>query len=236
MGSPSSSPLAARTRLTRGWHCQNKHSAAAGLADSPLTMGAGCSGGDSALLPDDRFSPSKLKKVEQLFRTYDTDNDNEIDATELMAVMRSLGHNPTPTDIEHMIRSADGSHVVDEHCTATGSCTGTVNLSEFIDLMSRESEATDLESEVREAFAMQDTDADGYISTQALMRFLSKNFYGRVLDQNTSCALHADSDGDGRISADEFVAVVMRRTMPKRTNSEIESIGQTPPGSDVPAS
>ena len=107
-------------------------------------MGAGCSGGDSALLPDDRFSPSKLKKVEQLFRTYDTDNDNEIDATELMAVMRSLGHNPTPTDIEHMIRSADGSHVVDEHCTATGSCTGTVNLSEFIDLMSRESEATDL--------------------------------------------------------------------------------------------
>ena len=92
------------------------------------------------------------------------------------------------------------------------------------------------ESEVREAFAMQDTDADGYISTQALMRFLSKNFYGRVLDQNTSCALHADSDGDGRISADEFVAVVMRRSMPKRTNSEIESIGQTPPGSDVPVS
>merc|ERR1712166_1220428 len=129
MGSPSSSPLAARTRLTEAAHCQNKHSAAAGLADSPLTMGAGCSGGDSALLPDDRFSPSKL---------------NEIDATELMAVMRSLGHNPTPTDIEHMIRSADGSHVVDEHCTATGSCTGTVNLSEFIDLMSRESEATDL--------------------------------------------------------------------------------------------
>ena len=83
------------------------------------------------------------------------------------------------------------------------------------------------EAEVREAFAMQKTDADGYMSTAALMHFLSKNFYGRVLDQNTSCALRADSDGDGRISADEFVAMVMRRTMPKRR------IGQTPPGSDV---
>ena len=125
-------------------HCRNKHSAAVELADSPLTMGAGCSCGDnsSALLSEDcSFTPNKLKRVEQLFRTYDTDNDNEIDATELMAVMRSLGHNPTPTDIEHMIRSADGSHVVDEHCTGTGSCTGTVNLTEFIELMSRESEA-----------------------------------------------------------------------------------------------
>ena len=64
------------------------------------------------------------------------------------------------------------------------------------------------EVEVRETFAMLDTDGSGYITIASLLRFMNKHF------ENEGGKMQAllndgDLDGDDKISSDEFVAAIM---------------------------
>jgi len=91
-------------------------------------MGGCC--GASAVAPEhDELTPRTLAKISEMFHKYDTDNDQHISFNELLAAMRSMGHNPMPAELEHMIREVDNTN------------TGMVNFDGFIDLMTREWEA-----------------------------------------------------------------------------------------------
>ena len=91
-------------------------------------MGACC--GASAVAPEhDELTPRTLAKISEMFHKYDTDNDQHISFNELLAAMRSMGHNPMPAELEHMIREVDNTN------------TGMVNFDEFVDIMTREWEA-----------------------------------------------------------------------------------------------
>merc|ERR1712070_55138 len=190
----------------RGRHC--------GWCDGRSSeMGADCSCNSTIANAPENYdlTPRRVQSITDLFRKFDTDADNEIDANELTAVVRSMGHNPTMADIQHMISEADASYTVHK-----GSKTGTINLDEFITLMTREFDEGNLEIEVRESFKMLDLDADGYISLQTLVRFLSKN---NMSDTSGIEELGSDLDAKDRISAEEFVAIIMRKPLPRRTPS-----------------
>jgi len=166
----------------------------------------GCCGASTVAPEHDELTPRTLEKISEMFHRYDTDNDQYISFNELLAVMRSMGHNPMPAELEHMIREVDNSN------------TGMVNIDGFVDLMTREWEAGNPEVEVRETFAMLDTDGSGYITIASLLEFMNKHFENDG-DKMEALLNDGDLDGDGKISSDEFVAAIMPN-LPKSQDSK----------------
>jgi Ca2+-binding EF-hand superfamily protein len=66
--------------------------------------------------------------------------------------MRSLGQNPTEAELKDMIHEVD----------ADGD--GTIDFSEFLDLMARKMKDADSDEELKEAFKVFDKDQNGFIS------------------------------------------------------------------------
>ncbi|RWW24937.1 hypothetical protein GW17_00010745 [Ensete ventricosum] len=71
---------------------------------------------------------------------------------ELGTVIKSLGQNPSEEELQEMIREVDSDG------------NGTIELAEFVSLMSRKVKETNVEEELKEAFKIFDKDQNGYIS------------------------------------------------------------------------
>lgn len=125
-------------------------------------------------------------------------NIGTIELHELQSVMRKLGQNPTQAELMEMINSVDdnGDNEID--------------FNEFLILMKSRIGERDPEKELRDAFAVFDTDNSGSIDRKELKRILKK------LDQKlTDAELDAmmaevDTNGDGEISFEEFKALMVR--------------------------
>lgn len=76
--------------------------------------------------------------------------------------MRSLGQNPTETELYEMIEEID----------TTGS--GTIDFPEFLTMMARKARQDDSEEEIRQAFEFFDRDGNGYISVAELQYAMNK--------------------------------------------------------------
>ena len=84
--------------------------------------------------------------------------------------MRSLGQNPTKSELQEMINEVD----------VNGN--GTIDFSEFLNLMSRKMKDVDSEEELKEAFRVFDKDQTGFISAQEL-RHVMTNLGEKLSDE-----------------------------------------------------
>ena len=119
----------------------------------------------------------------EAFSLFDKDGDGKITAKELGTVMRSLGQNPTESELQDMMNEVD----------ADGN--GTIDFSEFITMMGRKMKDTDSEEEIREAFKVFDKDGNGYIS-QAELRHVMANL-GEKLTEEELEEMIREGDVDG---------------------------------------
>ena len=72
------------------------------------------------------ISVEKLKEFSEVFKQYDADGNGLLDASELGPLLRSLGRNPSESELQDIIR------VFDEDKT------GTISLPEFLAIVSRD--------------------------------------------------------------------------------------------------
>jgi calmodulin len=111
--------------------------------------------------------------------------------------MRKLGQNPTEADLIEMINSVDdnGDNEID--------------FEEFLTLMKSRVGERDPEKELRDAFAVFDTDGSGSIDRKELKRLMKK--LGQALTEAEIDAMmdEVDSNGDGEISYEEFKAMMV---------------------------
>lgn len=155
----------------------------------------------------EHLTEDQITEFKEAFSLFDKDGDGSITTKELGTVMRTLGQNPTEAELQDMISEVD----------ADGS--GTIDLSEFLNLMARRMKDGDTEEELKEAFRVFDKDQNGFISATEL-RHVMVNLGEKLTDEEVNEMIReADADGDGQINYQEFVKVMMA----KRRQSTMDS-------------
>eukprot|EP00004_Rigifila_ramosa_P025521 TRINITY_DN7653_c0_g1_i1.p1 TRINITY_DN7653_c0_g1~~TRINITY_DN7653_c0_g1_i1.p1 ORF type:complete len:176 (+),score=59.80 TRINITY_DN7653_c0_g1_i1:78-530(+) len=145
----------------------------------------------------DQLSEEQIAEFKEAFSLFDNDGDGTITTKELGTVMRSLGQNPTETELQDMVNEVD---------TDTN---GSIDFPEFLAMMARKMKDTDSQEEIREAFKVFDKDGNGFISA-AELRHVMTNVGEKLTDGEVDEMIReADVDGDGQINYDEFVKMMM---------------------------
>eukprot|EP01147_Barroeca_monosierra_P006942 gene6942-7602_t len=139
----------------------------------------------------------EIKRLGKRFRKLDTDGSGTLSVTEFMAIPE-LQQNPL---VERVLAIFDDNG------------DGEIDFEEFIKGISLFSVQGDREKKLRFAFQIYDVDGDGYISNgelfQVLKLMVGNNLKDTQLQQIVDkTIIYADKDGDGRVSFEEFAAVV----------------------------
>ncbi|KAK0737756.1 hypothetical protein B0T18DRAFT_233863 [Schizothecium vesticola] len=142
------------------------------------------------------LTPDQVEQFRQVFDVFDKDHTGDITASELGAVMKELGLNPSDAELEDLVNEADLNK------------DGVICFDEFLNLMSQTVKETDTEQELVNAFRVFDKDNSGTISTEELrnvLRSLGENLTDAELDEMIKLA---DKNGDGHIDYQEFASIM----------------------------
>jgi len=146
-----------------------------------------------------RIPPSaeEIAAYRHAFSLFDADGNGTISISELHEVMKSLGQNPTRTEIEDMVNEVDTDR------------NGSIDFEEFCKMMTTPTKDVDFEAEMKSAFRVFDLDGSGTISLEELRRVMKS--FGEILteDELDSMIKEVDKNGDGSIDYEEFVNFMM---------------------------
>ena len=135
----------------------------------------------------------KETEYREAFAMFDKNGDGTITITELGSVMKSLGNNPTDTELQDMINEVD----------ADGN--GKLEFLEFCNLMDRQTKDISQEDELRERFKLFDKDGNGLIDRDELaiaLQQLGEKLSEEEIDEMLE---DCDTNGDGQIDFEEFM-------------------------------
>ncbi|CAG8053197.1 unnamed protein product [Penicillium olsonii] len=147
----------------------------------------------------DSLTEEQVSEYKEAFSLFDKDGDGQITTKELGTVMRSLGQNPSESELQDMINEVDADN------------NGTIDFPEFLTMMARKMKDTDSEEEIREAFKVFDRDNNGFISAAELRHVMTSIGEKLTDDEVDEMIREADQDGDGRIDYNEFVQLMMQK-------------------------
>merc|ERR1712080_29587 len=124
------------------------------------------------------------------------DGDGSVASSQVSAIMRSFGQNPSEAEIQDMVNKVD----------MDGS--GMLSFPEFLTMMGLKAESENAEDEIREAFQVFDGDGNGFINRQELAVVMGN--FGESLTQEEIQGMidQADIDGDGVINYEEFYTMM----------------------------
>ena len=145
------------------------------------------------------ISGTKKAEYKKAFDIYDKDKDEKINLTELGNIMKSIGQNPSESELQDMINEID----IDGE--------GVITFDGFISLMEKKLRDADTEEELIESFKVFDKDGNGLISSENLRDVvvsLGMKFSQEEIDEMIR---EADNDGDGFINYEEFVNCVLNK-------------------------
>ncbi|BFZ55993.1 Calcineurin subunit B [Savitreella phatthalungensis] len=152
------------------------------------------------------LSPEEIERVRRRFLKLDQNGNGTINRNEFLALPQ-VASNPLANRLFAVIDQDAG---------------GDVDFREFIEALSTFSTKGGNDEKLRFAFKIYDIDRDGYISNGELFLVLKMMVGNNLRDVQLQqivdkTIMEGDRDGDGRISYDEFKAVVGSADMSQMT-------------------
>ncbi|XP_042033050.1 calcium-dependent protein kinase 10-like [Salvia splendens] len=147
----------------------------------------------------EHLSVEEVEIIRDMFALMDTDNDGKITFEELKAGMRKVGSQLPDPEIRLLMDVAD----VDGN--------GVLNYGEFV-AVTIHLQRMENEGHFRKAFTFFDKDESGYIELDELREALVGDSGEPELEVLNDIMRDVDTDKDGRISYDEFVAMMKTGT------------------------
>eukprot|EP00064_Thunnus_orientalis_P012729 superscaffoldBa00001989_g12764 len=131
-------------------------------------------------------------EFKECFSLYDRQRKGKIEARELIIVMRCLGSNPTPSEVQrHLL-----SHDIDR--------AGELDFSTFLSIMHRQLQQEAPEEEILEAMRMADKEQKGFILASELRAKLT-GLGEKLTDKEVDELLkEAGVGADGRVHCEQF--------------------------------
>ncbi|GBL50091.1 Calmodulin [Candidozyma auris] len=150
----------------------------------------------SLILRAEKLSEEQIAEFKEAFSLFDKDSDGKITTKELGTVMRSLGQNPSESELTDMINEVDINS------------DGSIDFPEFLTMMARKMKDTDSEAEIAEAFKVFDRNGDGKISAAELRHVLT-SIGEKLSDADVDQMIkEADTNNDGEIDIQEFTQLL----------------------------
>merc|ERR1712217_97771 len=137
-------------------------------------------------------APSEAK-VKEAFEWYDQDRKGVIKVDKLGVVVRSLGYNPTSSELKSMVSTGD----------AEGN--GTIDFATFKELMANKKKDEDSEDEIVKAFKSLDHDNSGFVNVKELRLVLTSTGEKLSAQEIQEMVDEADPQKTGKVNYKEFV-------------------------------
>ncbi|XP_035548327.1 calmodulin-2/4-like [Juglans regia] len=133
------------------------------------------------------------------FRLLNKGSDGCITTKELQTVMRSVGLSPIEAELQDMINKVDagGGDIM--------------NFAVFLNLMAERTKDINSDGVLKVAFRVFDKDQNGFISAAELRHVMTILGEKPTDEEVDEMIREADVDGDGQISYEEFVLVMMAK-------------------------
>jgi len=146
------------------------------------------------------LTKSEADELKDAFSLFDKDGSGTICMTELGSVMRAVGQNPTQQELEDIMNKAD----LDK--------SGSLTYDEYLNIINSYSLGkSDVEIQLRQAFLVFDRDKTGFLNRKELQEVLCGMGEPLSLNETEYVMSKIDTDKDGQIDVDEFVAFLIGR-------------------------
>ncbi|KMZ63815.1 putative Calcium-dependent protein kinase [Zostera marina] len=147
----------------------------------------------------DHLSTEEVEDIKEMFKTIDTDNDGIISCEELKIGIAKSGSQLADSEVQLLIEAVDSNGK------------GKLDYGEFVAAyLHLQRMAND--EHLRRAFSFFDKDGNGYIEPEELREALVEEGSADSADVANDIFHEVDTDKDGRISYDEFVAMMKTGT------------------------
>ena len=148
------------------------------------------------------LTEDEIEEIKEAFDLFDTDGSGTIDPKELKSAMESLGFEAKNQTIYQMISDLDKD----------GS--GAIDFDEFLDMMTARLSDKDSREDINKVFRLFDDEKQGAITIKNLRR-VAKELGETMTDEELLEMIErADSDGDGRVTAEDFYNIMTKKAFP----------------------
>ena len=147
----------------------------------------------------ENLTEETINQFRYFFDLFDKDSSGTITTKELGTIMRNLGQNPSEEELKQMIREVD----------LNGD--GTIDFKEFLCLMIKKMDDSEIDNELHEAFNAFDLDQDGYITPHELRNGMINLGEEYSPEEAEEMIKEGDLDNDGRIDYDEFMKIILSK-------------------------
>ena len=138
----------------------------------------------------------QIAEYKEAFALFDHKNNSTISKKDLPTVLRSLGQNPSESEVTDMQQLADPDN------------SGTVDFDTFLSLIQTKMKEQDSEGEIRESFRVFDKEGNGRISSSELRHIMTTLGEKLTEDEVDEMLTEAEADGNGMINYEVFAKVL----------------------------
>ena len=146
------------------------------------------------------LTEDEVLEIKEAFDLFDSDKSGEIDTSELKEALKGLGIDAKNQTLQNMINDIDRNS------------SGTIDFNEFIEMMTAKISDKDTPEDLKKVFDLfiGDDNADK-IEFKHLKRVAKEINENMTDDELNEMIVRADTDKDGKVSFEEFYAIMTRK-------------------------